>query len=394
MTLCSLIGTVPAVPPIRPTRLEIDLDIVRANAAVLHRVAGAAVYAVVKADAYGHGAIAISRALDGSEAVAGFAVSLIEEGVQLRDAGVTKPIMVMGPALAGGYGELVGRDMLAMVTDPSDLEGLAAVGRLHGKSVPVHVKVDTGMGRLGLANDDELAATVGWATSRGGLSVTGVATHLACADSDAIDDPDTMTRAQLRGLDAAVATVRGIGAQVEVVHAANSAATLRFPASRYDMVRPGIALYGNSAAEADLEGDVGFRQAVKLVTEIVQLREVPAGTAVSYGALWRAPRRSRLAILPIGYADGYPRSLTGTTDVLVAGQRCPVVGAICMDITVVDVTDLGNTVGVGDQVILLGSQNGDSIRVAEFAARARLLDYEVTCGISKRVPRVYVTDDA
>ena len=392
MNQCSLIGTVPAAPPIRPTRLEIDLDIVRANAAVLHRVAGTAVFAVVKADAYGHGAVAIGQALDTSQDVAGFAVSLIEEGTQLRDAGISKPILVMGPALDGGYDELVGRDMLAMVTDPSDLEGLAAVGRRLGKRVPVHIKVDTGMGRLGLANDDELGAIVGWSMSRGGLAVTGLATHFACADSDAIDDPDSMTRAQLRSLEVALATVRRVGAEVEVVHAANSAATLRFPESRYDMVRPGIALYGNSAAESDLDGDVGFRQAVKLVTEIVQLREVPAGTAVSYGALWRAPRRSRLAVLPIGYADGYPRSLTGATDVLVAGQRCPVVGAICMDITVVDVTDLGDTVGVGDQVILLGSQNGDSIRVAEFAARAQLLDYEVTCGISKRVPRLYVSE--
>ncbi len=388
---CRLIEALPATPLIRPTRLEIDLQLVRENAAALRRIAGVPVFAVVKADAYGHGAVAVARALDGSNDVAGFAVSLVEEGTQLRDAGITRPILVVGPALDGGYAEMIGCDMLPMVTDPADLEGLAKLGRRRGRPVPIHVKVDTGMGRLGIS-PGELPLVIRRAQTRGGVTITGLATHFACADSDRADDPDSLTRHQLIGFRAAIDAARAAGVMPEVLHAANSAATLRFPEARFDLVRPGIALYGNSAAEADLPGDSGFRQAVKLVTEIVQLREVAAGTTVSYGALWQAPRRSRLAVLPIGYADGFPRSLTGSAEVLIRGRRCPVVGAICMDIALVDVTELGDRVAVGDQVVLLGSQNGDRIRVAEFAARAHLIDYEVTCGISKRVPRVYVNE--
>jgi alanine racemase len=172
------------------------------------------------------------------------------------------------------------------------------------------------------------------------------------------------------------------------VHAANSAATIRFPNSRADLVRPGLAVYGGGFAE-DLGGQ-GFRPVVRLVTQVVQIREVPAGTAVSYGALWKAQRRSRLAILPIGYADGVPKSLTGRADVLIRGQRCPVVGAVCMDIAVVDVTALGDAARVGDEVVLLGAQGNAAIRVSEYAERAGLIPWEVTCGITKRVPRVHL----
>jgi len=388
MKLCSLIGTVQADAAIRPTRLEVDLEAVCENAAALHRVSGGVdVFAVVKADAYGHGAVPVARALAAAGRVAGFAVSLVEEGTQLREAGIEIPILVMGPALDGGYYELIGRDMLAMVTDPADLDRLAEIGRRRGRPIDVHLKVDTGMGRLGIAVD-EVQGLVSRILAAGGVNVTGIATHFACADIDDPADESCMTNEQLRELEGALVAARAAGAQPNVVHAANSAAALRFPAARADLVRPGLAVYGSGHAEECVEQ--GFRSVVRLVTEVVQLRDVRAGTAVSYGALWRAQQPSRLAILPIGYADGVPKRLTGHAEVLIRGQRCPVVGAVCMDITVVDVTALGDAATVGDEVVLLGAQESACIRVSEFAERAGVIPYEVTCGITKRVPRVHL----
>jgi alanine racemase len=368
---------------IRPTQVEIDLTALRDNAARLREIARVDVFAVVKADAYGHGAVAVARALEPGAQVAGFAVSLVEEGAQLRDAGIAHPILVMGPALDGGYDELVGRDMLAMVSDPADFEALAALGARRGRPVPVHVKVDTGMGRLGFRPSEALALIE--RAPDAGARVVGMSTHFATADTDDPADPESMTRHQLARFDEVVAAARAAGARLEVLHTANSSATLRFPEARRDLVRPGLALYGNGNQPAPEP----LRQAMRLVSRIVQLREAPAGSTVSYGAMWRAAKHSRLGVLPIGYADGFPRRLSNRAEVLVGGTRCPVVGAISMDITIIDVTALGDTVQIGDEVVLLGEQGHDRISAGEFADRAGLVEYEVTCGISKRVPRVH-----
>ncbi|WP_428267356.1 alanine racemase [Haliangium sp.] len=374
-------------PAIRPTRVEVDIDALRANAARLRALAGTELYAVVKADAYGHGARVVARYLADEGAVSGLCVSLVEEGCELREAGIELPILVMGPALAGGYDEIVGRDLTAVISDLGDIDGLRAAVRRHGRGpVSVHLKVDTGMGRLGLQADD-LAVAIERLSTASELTVVGLMTHFACADSDDPADPDCMTYAQLARFERALSRVRSAGMDITCEHAANSAGTLLFPAARRDLVRCGLALYGNSPrAPADL-----LEQSVRLVTEVAQIREVPAGAAVSYGALWRAPRRSRLAVLPIGYADGVPRRVGGRAEVLVAGRRCPVVGAVSMDISVADVTDLGDAVQVGAEVVLLGRQGDEHIAVAELAAWAELSEYEVTCGLSKRVPRVYRT---
>jgi alanine racemase len=372
--------------PIRPTRVEIDLRALAANARVLRDVAKVNVFGVVKADAYGHGAVPVARALWAGGDVAGLAVSLVEEGCQLRDAGVDAPLLVMGPALDGGYDELVGRGMVAMVSDPADLERLAAIGGRRSRPVGVHLKVDTGMGRLGVA-PAALGPLLDRARALGGVEITGISTHFACADTDDPAAPESMTRAQLLRFRDIVDRARAAGARPRTLHAANSSATLRFPEARFDLVRPGLAMYGNGHQP---EGGAGtLEQVVSLVTRIVQLRGAPAGSTVSYGASWRAERESRLAVLPIGYADGYPRRLSNRAEVLVGGRRCPVVGAVSMDITMVDVTALGDAVGVGDDVVLLGAQGAERITTAELAAHAGLVEYEVTCGISKRVPRFY-----
>ena len=369
---------------IRPTRVEIDLDAARANAALLRKVAGTALYAVVKADAYGHGAQAVSRALVEGQDVSGFAVSLVEEGTELRDAGIELPILVMGPALAGGYDEIVARALTPLISDPMDLEGLSAAASRRNRRISVHIKIDTGMGRLGIV-PERLAATLARLPSLPGIEVVGLATHFACADTDDPADPGCMTYEQLHRFDEAVAMARAAGLTLRCLHTANSSATLLFPESRRDLVRCGLALYGNGARHAA----VGLQQNMRLISHIAQIRELPAGATVSYGALWRASRPSRLATVPIGYADGLPRRVTGLAQVLVAGQRCPLVGAISMDISIADVTDLGAAACVGAEVVLLGSQGTGRITTRELAAWSGLTEYEVTCGMSKRVPRVY-----
>jgi alanine racemase len=277
-----------------------------------------------------------------------------------------------------------------MDSDEHDLEALAANGRRRGAPVEVHVKVDTGMGRLGIPLAD-LGDAIADVAGRGGAVITGLATHFASADSDDPRDNGCQTYAQLAAFDEAVAITRAAGAAPRVLHTANSSGALLFPSARRDLVRCGLALYGNGAdrwrahaPEADQ-----LRQAMRLVSQIVQLRTVPAGGTVGYGALWRAPAATRVAVLPLGYADGLPRRVTGTGEVLVRGRRCPLVGAISMDIAIADVSGVPDA-ALGDEAVLLGAQGGERIRTAELAARAGLTEYEVTCGMSKRVPRVHL----
>jgi alanine racemase len=379
---------VPGLPDVRPTRAAIELGALIANVDLIRRaVDGAAVCAVVKADAYGHGAVPVARALEQSALCASLAVSLVEEGVELREAGVRLPILVMGPAQAGGHAEMVGRDLTPVVSDPGDLERLDTIGRNRGSRIRIHMKIDTGMGRLGIPHADA-GALVARVLASSGLTLDGICTHFASADLPDLAAAATATGEQLACFDGVLAAARAAGAAPRVVHAANSAAALRFPAARHDMVRPGIALHGNGPVGPPVE--LGrLRQVMQLESEVAQIRDVGIGQAVSYGGVWRAVRPSRIAVVPVGYADGYPRRLTGSADALVRGRRCPVVGTISMDMILVDVTSLTHDAQVGDAVVLLGAQGEESISAAELAAKAGISEYEVTCGVSRRVPRIY-----
>nr|HEX4312766.1 alanine racemase [Kofleriaceae bacterium] len=371
---------------IRRTRVEIDLSAIVGNARVIKRTLGASkLFAVVKADGYGHGAVAVASALAAARAADGFAVSLVEEGVALRDSGITAPVLVMGPSQFGGEEEIVAAGLTPVVASEEDLGALAHVVARRGGPVDAHLKVDTGMNRLGVPMDraGELAREAG----RGGIRVVGLMTHFACADSDDPSDPQSMTRAQLARFSDVERVVRAAGAPVAIRHAANSAGTILFPEARLDLVRCGIALYGTGSW---LGG--GREQAMRLVTEVAQVRRVAEGDTVGYGATWRASRASRVAILPIGYADGLPRRATGHAQVAIRGKRVPLVGLISMDIAIADVTDLDG-VTAGDSAVLLGRASGGvTITAAEYASWAGLSEYEVTCGMSKRVPRTYVGD--
>jgi alanine racemase len=374
---------------IRRTRVEVDLAAIVGNARAVRALTGADVVAVVKADGYGHGAIAVARALTAARAVAGFGVSLVEEGVTLRDAGVTAPVLVMGPSQHGGEDDMVMAGLTPVIACVEDLAALAAIARRRARTIDAHLKVDTGMGRLGVPVEE--AATLAVEAARAGVAIVGLMTHFACADTDDPADPHSMTRDQLRRFREVDRAVTAAGAPLRVRHAANSSGALLFPEARLDLVRTGIAIYGNGRWP-DTADAAGRRSAMRLVTEVAQLRTVAAGTSVGYGATWRATRASRVAILPLGYADGLPRGATGRAYAAIRGQRVPLVGVISMDIAVADVTELPD-VAVGDAAVLLGrASGGASISVAEYGAWGGLSEYEVTCGMSKRVPRTYVGD--
>jgi alanine racemase len=374
--------------PIRATAVEVDRAALCDNARLIAAHTATPVVAVVKADGYGHGAVEVARTLEEAGACAGFAVSLVEEGVQLRDAGLGLPVMVMGPSQAGGHDEMIGRGLTPVVSDPGELHALTAIARVRGRRLAVHLKVDTGMCRLGVA--PERAPGLIASARANGVDVAGLMTHLANADSDDPDDPDCFTWHQLARFADVLAAVGEVPGMIR--HAANSSGAMLFPAARFDQTRVGLALYGNGAWASDAALPAPRRQALRLVSHVAQIRAIDVGARVGYGGHWIAARPTRAAVLPLGYADGLPRRVTGQGAVIIAGRRCPMIGAVSMDIVIVDVTDLAG-VEVGDEAVLIGDGHGrfgdDLITTAEVARWAGVTEYEVTCGLSKRVPRVY-----
>jgi alanine racemase len=295
-------------------------------------------------------------------------------------------VLVMGPSQHGGEDEMVMANLTPVIGSEDDLAAIAAVGNRRQRPIEAHLKIDTGMGRLGVPI--ERAAELALAAKNNGIQVVGLMTHFACADTDDPADPASLTRDQLVRFAEADRAVTATGAPVRVRHAANSSGALLFPDARFDLVRIGIALYGNGR----WPDGAARQQAMRLVSEVTQLRSIATGTSVGYGASWHAERPSRLAVIPVGYADGLPRRASGHAQVIIRGIRVPLVGRISMDIAMADVTDLPDVV-VGDPVVLLGrASGGAAITAADYGEWAGLSEYEVTCGMSKRVPRTYLGD--
>jgi alanine racemase len=371
---------------IRPTRAEVDLGALVRNVRTLRGAApGTALLAMVKADAYGHGAAIVAPALE-AEGVELLGVALIEEGLTLRRAGVRGEIVVLGGAYEGGWEALVEARLVPALFRRDHLEALAKAAARLGAKARVHLKVDTGMARLG-ALPDEVPGLLALARDLG-VDIEGVFSHFANADlSDALT-----TETQLARFRAVLATVDAAGVRPRWRHLANSAAMVTLAPARdgavFNLVRPGLALYGVSPAKwivppRPLEAVLSWK------TAVVHLKTVPTGTPVSYGGTWTSRRPTRIATLPVGYADGYSRRLSNTAEVLVRGQRAPVVGRVCMDLCMVDVTDIGGA-DVGDEVVLLGQQGGEHLGAVEMAGWVESIPYEVLCAVGARVPRVAV----
>jgi len=355
----------------------VDLDALTRNLARIRaRLSpGTKVMFVVKANAYGHGAELCARAAEKARAADWLGVSSVEEGVALRDAGVRLPILVLGSlypfesALAAAA-----HDLTPVVASLESARRVAEVALRLRRRVNCHVKVDTGMGRIGVSPDAALDV-VRLLAALPAVRAQGLYTHLACAETDA-----AFTAEQLRRFRRVVAALEREGLRPPLVHAANSAGTLRYPAARFDLVRPGLAAYGLYP---------GFEPVLSLKTKIVFLKTVPRGTPISYGATWRAKRPTRVATLPIGYGDGYSRSLSNRAEVLVGGMRCPVIGRATMDQIMVDVSRVPQT-RVGQDAVLIGTQGRERVEAAELARLSGTIPYETATALSSRVPRLAV----
>ncbi|BDG07566.1 alanine racemase [Anaeromyxobacter paludicola] len=381
--------------PIRPTLATVDLDAVAHNYRLARASAGRPAIGVVKANAYGHGAVPVARRL-AAEGAPFLAVALVEEGVELREAGLEVPILVLGAAYGERYDLLVSHRLTPLVFRRDHLAGLAAAARAAGVRAAAHLKLDTGMGRIGLP-PGELAAFVDAARAAPEVAIEGLCTHFASAD---LEDRE-LTALQVRRFDDAAAALQAAGLPLRYRHLANSAGTLEFPEAWQDLTRPGIMLYGyvpfappGPVPPRAAEAAAALRPALRWTTGITHLKTVPAGTAVSYGGRWVAPRTSRIATLPLGYADGYHRRLSGRPgfgcgEVLVRGRRAPIAGTVCMDMCMIDVTDVPG-VELGDEVVLLGTQGEARIDADELAQKAGTISYEILCNVGQRVPRAYV----
>lgn len=369
----------------RPTWAEISLTALKHNYLTIknHLTAGAQLMAVVKADAYGHGAVECSRALE-SIGADWFGVALVEEGVELRRAGITRPIFCLGGFWRGQAEEIVARDLTVAVFRLDQVEELDAKAREAGRVVNFHLKVDTGMGRLGLRLY-EVAAFARALNQFRHVKLDGVMTHFADADGD---DP-AYTDAQIARYDEAVSILRELGFNPSWRHLANSAGIHAYPQSHGNLARAGATLYGLSrdVLSSKLE-PFDLRPVMSLYSRIVMLKTVPVGTSLGYGCAFTAERESRIATIPIGYADGLRRAHSNNGRTLVRGNFAPIVGRVSMDLTIIDVTDAPD-VEVGDEVILIGEQNGLKIAAEDLAQQIGTISYEIVTGISARVPRVY-----
>ena len=377
----------------RPAWAEVDLDALAHNVGVLsRRAAPAALCAVVKADAYGHGAVQVARtALESGAAC--LAVAVVDEGLELRAHGIDAPVLVLSEAVPDAAELLVRGGLTATVTTRGGMEALAAASRRTGTRAGVHVKVDTGMHRVGVS-PEEAAALVAAVDADPALRLEGVWTHLAVADGASADDR-AYTGLQLERFEKVVA---GLGSRPRLLHAANSAGAIAWPAARYDMVRCGIGVYGYAPSGAMADGSAGedvasvvasLRPVLSLKARVSAVRVLDAGERPSYGRRRALPERGLVATAPIGYADGVPRRLFDAgCPVLVGGRRRPLAGVVTMDQLMVDCGP-DSTVAPGDEVVLIGRQGDEEITAADWAALLGTISYEVLCGIGPRVPRVH-----
>ncbi len=369
--------TATGASPLRRAWVEIDLAALARNYRRLaERVSPARILAVVKADAYGHGAVGVARVLE-REGVGGFAVALAEEGIELRAAGIVAPVLVLSPVPAEAFEALAAHHLTPAVGSLEQLHALADFAASTGWRSDVHLKFDTGMTRLGLALEEaeEARALLARQTH---LRLAGLLSHLAEAET-----PEAPTNARQRERFLALRDAWPQAARNGVaMHLANSAGALHLPATRFDLVRLGLALYGyDPAGRAAIELD----PVLSVEAELVQVRDVAPGTRAGYGGRWIADRPSRVGVVPVGYADGYSWRLGNRAEVLVRGRRVPLAGAVSMDMLLVDLTESGGE--VGERVTLLGRQGGERITALELAARVPSIPYQMLCLFGLRLPR-------
>lgn len=365
------------------TWAEIDLDAIKYNVRAFKRYIGDVVelFAVVKANAYGHGAVEVAKTALESGA-SRLAVHRAIEGVELRQAGITAPILIMGYTPPSGAGVILEHDLTPSVITREFAQALSSLARMAGVVIPVHIKVDTGMSRYGLM-PEEVVEFARWFTRLPNLQLEGLFTHFATADSF----DQTYVRQQLDVFNAVIEDLDNTGIQIPLIHAANSAATMRLPEAHFNAVRIGIAMYGLDPSN-EWPPVFEIHPALTLKSRVSRIRELPIGSGVSYGRTFVTSHPTLAALVPVGYGDGYHRILSNKGMVLINGQRAPVLGRVCMDQFVVDISNIPG-VHQDDEVVLIGRQGEGAIPAEEIAQLAGTINYEVTTSLLPRVVRLY-----
>ena len=367
---------------------EVDLDAIWEN--MVHMKENIAentkILAVIKTDGYGHGGVPIAKMLEQLDFMFGYAAATYEEAHVLREAGVKKPILILGYTFPYCYEELIREEIRPAVYRRDTVEELAAAAAKVGKKAKVHIKVDTGMGRIGITPDEEGLEFVRFLIEHPELEVEGIFTHFAKSDEADKTSANHQPELSQNFIDK-IQTELGI--TIPVKHCSNSAAILEMPQANMDMVRAGITTYGLYPSEEVSKDIVPLRAAMSLYSHIVYCKMIHAGQSVSYGGLFTAQKDTRVATIPVGYGDGYPRSLSGRGYVLIHGKRAPILGRVCMDQFMVDISEIPEAMD-GDKVTLLGMDGTERITAEELGELSGRFNYEFVCDLGKRIPRVYI----
>jgi alanine racemase len=371
----------------RPTFAEIDLSALQYNLGRIRNLlrGEAEILAIVKADAYGHGAGPIARELEAA-GVGILGVATAEEGIELRQAEITIPILILGGIYPEEFPKYLQNHLTPILFTLDAAREIEEKARKTGHPFAVHLKIDTGLNRLGFPWDQWETALDFFREAKF-IRVEGMMTHLAVAESERTDDK-AFTEEQIRRFQTCVEQTLRAGISPRFIHMANSSATTVWEKARFNLVRPGLMLYGVPPTQT-LGGKISLNPVLSWKTKILSIKTVRGGDSVSYGRTFICPKDSLIATLPIGYADGYLRRFSNRAEVLVRGRRAPVAGIVCMDLTMIDVTAIPG-VRVGDDVVLLGRQGAEEIHVLDLARWGETIPYEIFCGIGKRVPRLIV----
>ena len=364
---------------------HIDLDALKYNVEGIKKCKSkdAMLMGVVKAGAYGHGADVLAHELEDLE-FDWFAVATADEGIELRNSGISKPILVLGYCHTDQYPELIEWNITPTIYNYDMAKALNQAAKEAGKVVNIHIKIDTGMGRIGFLAEDQTIQTLQMIHAMDYLNIQGIFTHFACADT--LDKRHV--EQQITKFHWILEELKAVGISPEICHCSNSASIMELPSEHMNMVRSGIILYGLYPSHEVCEERLDLKPVMSLYSHVVHLKEVPEGSTIGYGATYTTERTTRIATIPVGYADGYPRSLSNKASVLIRGKRAPIIGRICMDQFMVDVTNIED-VSMGDVVTLVGKDGDDHISVEEVSEMAGSFNYEFICDVSWRVPRVY-----
>ena len=363
------------------TRVKIDLDIIQRNFDAVREKAGVPVMAVVKADAYGHGAVQVARLLQ--DKCAFFGVSSIHEALELRQAGLTTPILILGHTPVAAFPTAIRQNIRPTIYTLQGAEALSRAAQDAGITAPFHLAVDTGMSRLGFQVTEDEADRCAAIASLPGITAEGIFSHFATADCADL----TKAKAQAALFDRFVEMLETRGLHIPIRHLDNSAGLMNFP-NHYEMVRSGIVTYGMYPSSEVDPSLLPLEPALQWLSRVTHVKTLPAGREISYGGTYVTSRPTVVATIPVGYADGYRRSLSGKFYVLIHGKRAPILGRICMDQMMVDVTHIPD-VAVNDRVVLVGRFDDEEITMEAISAAADSFNYEFVCGISRRVPRLY-----